>query len=294
MAPGAARPVAPVHHELLGGTVGGVLLAVFGHPLDTIKVKMQNHPDTHGRRGALGCMRAVVKAQGARGLFAGLSPPLVLNGALNAVLFATFGTAKQVVARVSGGDARCLPVAQVCAASLLSAPIYCAFVTPVDAIKVNLQSGTGARGPIDCARSLGLRGLFASYFPTLGTRFVGSPCYFGAYEMSKVALKRQNVENPSVVGLVSGFMAGVLFWSAMFPIDLVKSRVSVLAAVESPAAAGAHGTGTLSVVRGIWAREGARGFYRGFLPCVLRAGPANAIMFVGYEWTITFLAADAV
>lgn len=280
----------PVHHELLGGTVGGVLLAFFGHPLDTIKVKMQNHPHTYGRRGVLGCVRTIVMEDGARGLFAGLSPPLFLNGALNAVLFATFGTAKQVVAHMTGGDADTLPLSHVCGASLLSAPFYCAFVTPVDAIKVNLQTGGIARGPIACARSLGLRGLYASYFPTLGTRFVGSPCYFGAYELSKVLITRQNVENVSVVGLVSGFMAGVSFWTAMYPIDVVKSRVSLPAAmVDNGAATRAQSTGTLSVVRDIWVREGARGFYRGFLPCVLRAGPANAVMFLGYEWTMQFL-----
>ena len=280
----------PLHHELLGGTVGGVLLAFFGHPLDTIKVKMQNLPETHGRRGGLiRCVRATVMEDGVRGLFAGLSPPLFLNGALNAVLFATFGTAKQVVARLTGGEAKKLSLPQVCAASLLSAPFYCAFVTPVDAIKVNLQTGV-ARSPIKCVQSLGLRGLYASYFPTLGTRLVGSPCYFGAYESVKVTMTRRNVVNTLVVGLVSGFIAGVSFWTAMFPIDLVKSRVSISGAMlVNGAAARAESTGTLSVVRDIWAREGIRGFYRGFFPCVLRAGPANAVMFIGYEWTMQFL-----
>ena len=33
----------------------------------------------------------------------------------------------------------------------------------------------------------------------------------------------------------------------------------------------------------IWVRDGARGFWRGFVPCFLRAFPANAMAIVAFE-----------
>lgn len=49
-------------------------------------------------------------------------------------------------------------------------------------------------GPIDCVRKIyrgqGLRGFFAGLAPTIGTRLVGSPVYFGTYEASKRFLHR--------------------------------------------------------------------------------------------------------
>ena len=35
--------------------------------------------------------------------------------------------------------------------------------------------------------------------------------------------------------------------------------------------------------REIWRRDGARGYWRGFLPCFLRAFPANAVALVAFE-----------
>ena len=33
----------------------------------------------------------------------------------------------------------------------------------------------------------------------------------------------------------------------------------------------------------IWRKDGARGYWRGFLPCFLRAFPANAMALVAFE-----------
>ena len=33
----------------------------------------------------------------------------------------------------------------------------------------------------------------------------------------------------------------------------------------------------------VWRKDGARGYWRGFLPCFLRAFPANAMALVAFE-----------
>ena len=39
----------------------------------------------------------------------------------------------------------------------------------------------------------------------------------------------------------------------------------------------------------IWRRDGAKGFWRGFVPCFLRAFPANACAIVAFEGVIRML-----
>jgi solute carrier family 25 carnitine/acylcarnitine transporter 20/29 len=41
--------------------------------------------------------------------------------------------------------------------------------------------------------------------------------------------------------------------------------------------------------RTIYKQEGMGAFFRGFTPCVLRAFPANAAAFVGFEMALRYL-----
>jgi predicted membrane protein len=49
-------------------------------------------------------------------------------------------------------------------------------------------------GPIDCVKKVfqreGVKGFFAGLAPTIGTRLIGSPVYFGTYEAAKRFLGR--------------------------------------------------------------------------------------------------------
>lgn len=47
--------------------------------------------------------------------------------------------------------------------------------------------------------------------------------------------------------------------------------------------------GAIDCFRKTFAVEGVAGFYRGFLACMLRAGPANAATFAAYEVAMNFL-----
>jgi len=38
-----------------------------------------------------------------------------------------------------------------------------------------------------------------------------------------------------------------------------------------------------AAAKDVWRRDGFRGYWRGFLPCFLRAFPANAVALVAFE-----------
>ena len=70
-----------------------------------------------------------------------------------------------------------------------------------------------------------------------------------------------------------GGMAGVCFWSCIFPLDVIKSRIQVR---------GLDGN-VLSVGRDLVNSNGVKALYRGITPALIRTFPANAALFIAYE-----------
>lgn len=82
-------------------------------------------------------------------------------------------------------------------------------------------------------------------------------------------------------------MGGVALWVAIFPADVVKSRVQV----ESTA-------GTIeptfrSVIRQVFKEEGILALYKGLGPTLLRTFPATGALFLAYESTKKWLGVAA-
>jgi solute carrier family 25 carnitine/acylcarnitine transporter 20/29 len=81
---------------------------------------------------------------------------------------------------------------------------------------------------------------------------------------------------------MAGGTAGILNWVAALPFDTLKSRLQV-------APEGKYKHGIRSVFVELVKKEGVGALYRGFVPVMLRAFPANACCFFGYESTIKLL-----
>ncbi|EGD79839.1 hypothetical protein PTSG_10125 [Salpingoeca rosetta] len=161
--------------ELLGGTVGGILQVLVGHPLDTVKVRMQS---SSYYRGVWHCMSETAQKEGLRGFYKGVGPPIVMSGALNAALFGTNGFMKRVVATAFDTRPDALSMPQVVLAAVMTAPVYCTILAPVEMIKCRLQvQRFGAKrqysGPFDVIRQTiahdGIKGIFAGYRITVLT-----------------------------------------------------------------------------------------------------------------------------
>lgn len=268
--------------EVASGTLGGALQAIVGHPLDLIKVKMQGNPTLNPT--IVHSVNNVLKNDGIFGFYKGLSAPLLSCGVTNAAMFCLYGTAKRAVASVSGNNVSDLSLPEICIASWLYTPFYCLVFCPVEIVKVKLQYNSFFSKPLDVVKSVGIRGIYKGYVPTLGYLWIGAPAYFCSYEAAKSGLIDNHIldEKSNLVGLISGFFAGVCFWSANFPIDMIKTRMQIdqSSTIQNP----------WNVGRSIIQNEGGiRALYRGFLPCLLRSGPANAVAFGGFEFGMRIL-----
>ena len=115
---------------------------------------------------------------------------------------------------------------------------------------------------------------------------MSSPCrrYFAAYEATKLAITPKG-QNPGDLNLgsimIAGGAAGVAMWSIAIPPDTVKSRLQ-------GAPAGTY-TGFMDCARQLVAKDGFGALFKGIGPAMVRAVPANAATFLGFEATLKAL-----
>ena len=122
------------------------------------------------------------------------------------------------------------------------------------------------------------------------SEFVGYGCYFMAYEYAVHSLLKENQTvkdlHPGWV-MVCGAMGGYGMWIPCYPIDAIKSKIQTDRLGKD-----AKYSGIVDCIAKTYRADGIRGFYRGFLPCLLRAAPVNASTFFAFELAMRMLGRD--
>lgn len=281
-------------HRIIGGGAG----IVVGHPFDTIKVRLQADRCGHFVS-PLQSLKKTVRNEGVRGLFKGLSSPLVGNVPIQAMLFGGFGffmkllnfnqyhssTAAQPLWHhfVAGSAIGVLQVPLTCSIELVKIRMQNQQFT-MRRDNTNTSNGRrGFSGSWDCARQLyarhGTAGLMQGFRCSL-YRDVWYGVYFWLYEATRRLLIGGNGEQldrslSALETMAAGAISGAVSWFIIYPIDVVKTRIQ-LQQFTSPA-------GVWDITRQIWANEGAHVFFKGVGTTVVRAIPVNMITFLGFE-----------
>lgn len=246
------------------------------------------------------CFYKTVRAEGVRGLYKGMSSPLTGVPPIYAVVFGAYGAAKRWITPKDQKPGEMLSVQRVFVAGCITGVATTGITVPVELIKARLQiqysrpAGTPALydGPLDCARKViaqeGLRGLFRGTVATLWRDVPGSGAWFATYEiMRRSFLKEgQTVSDlHPLVSLFAGGMSGIMNWLAIFPIDVIKSRVQT----SEP---GRYLPGTRGMIqcgRDLVATGGVKSLFKGLSPALVRAFPANAACFLAVDLAMRFL-----
>ncbi|CAG0883454.1 unnamed protein product [Cyprideis torosa] len=282
--------------DFIAGGVGGMCCVAAGHPLDTIKVRLQTMPrPLPGQKplyaGTFDCARQIVLKEGFFGLYKGMGAPLVGVTPMFAVCFFGFGVGKKLQ-QTQGPDQE-LTLLQLFNAGLLAGVFTTAIMTPGERIKCLLQvqaiqeGPAKFKGPVDVARHLyrtgGISSIYKGTCATLLRDMPATGMYFASYEFLKKALAPEGDKGLSVGRtLLAGGIAGMCNWAVAIPPDVLKSRLQT-------APEGTYPNGIRSVFKQLMKEEGIKACYRGTAPVMLRAFPANAACFMGYEATIKFL-----
>merc|ERR1711937_942223 len=82
--------------DVVAGTCGGIVVTLIGHPFDTLKVRLQAQSIANPVYSGLGdCFKQTVSKEGLKGLYKGMSSPLVGQMAFRATLFTTAAESKK-------------------------------------------------------------------------------------------------------------------------------------------------------------------------------------------------------
>ena len=284
-------------YDLIAGTTAGFFAKFVEYPFDVGKVRSQTQKPGTANVGSFQLIKNLVVEKGVvDGLYKGISAPLVGAMAENAIVFLVFG---EVQRRLQGENkARELSIPEKMVAGASSGVAVSIWLTPVELIKCRLQSESTASqytGAVDCLKKVikgeGVATLFTGFSATLLRETPGGAFYFGGYELALLALSPPDTKKEDISPLTfmgSGAIGGMLYWSAMFPIDTIKSKLQV--DIESlKKGMGGRSVNTVSVGKYIVETEGVAGLYRGLPITLVRAVPANAMIFYIYESVLRVL-----
>jgi len=87
--------------------------------------------------------------------------------------------------------------------------------------------------------------------------------------------------SPLPVCFLAGGVAGFSFWGLIYPFDVVKTRLQTDASDK----AARKYRSILHCWRHIYKHEGIGAFWRGYIPCILRAVVVNGCIFTAVEAT---------
>ncbi|KAI4365141.1 hypothetical protein MLD38_021156 [Melastoma candidum] len=294
------------YREYLAGWIAGVATVAIGHPFDTVKVKLQKHnTEVVGPkyRNGLHCAGRIFTSEGVKGLYRGATPSFVGVAFESSLLFGIYSQTKQ---RLLQGREMDRPQPQVIIPSAAYGGAIISFVLcPSELVKCRMQvQGTDSvvsnttrySGPLDCAlktvKDEGVTGLFRGGFTTFLRESIGNAVFFTVYENVRHYMNWSlNTDNQASrnkylidagIGVASGGLSGIAFWSVVLPLDVAKTIIQT-----SP-----ERNSTLNpflVLYSIYNRAGLKGCYTGLGPTIVRAFPANAAAIVTWELAMKIL-----
>lgn len=268
--------------SFFAGWAGGAGLVMVGQPFDTIKTRMQATPELY--KGAADCLKQTMGKEGPMALYRGAIPVLGGIGPVFALYFAAYDAAEAVMRKVMNIDrSQRLTMTQISICGGSTGVVGSLVMGPVELIKVLQQTAT-AKGKDASLRGVwkdvGVRGLTRGLGSTMARDVPASTAWFGAYELTKAYMCKNPMAPSTLEALFAGGMAGLANWLVCMPMDTVKTAIQSNTTGKKLSYSGA--------ISQIFKSGGVPAFYRGIVPVLLRAFPANAACFATKEMAMRF------
>ena len=321
---------ASAYDHAIAGQIAGMVGLTLVHPLDTVKARLQaatvplatataasvrgassagfgvvgtlwNGYGYQQRETAMCVARNLLAQDGARGLYRGLTAPMLAYGAINAVAFATNASVRDAIEDRFGKEVASSTVAGAFSGAL--AGLTSSFVRgPAERLKtvqqvVDCESGR-YRSALSTAMTLTrehgvIKGIFTGTGATIAREIPQCAVYFLTYDTMKTACVHAfcgaNVDvrdaAPSARAaaiVLAGGSAGAFQWLLTYPLDVTKSRIQA-------AKPGTY-SGVLDCAVKSVSAEGPMVLFRGLNMALLRAFPLHASIFASCEAVHSVLA----
>ncbi|KAI8913355.1 mitochondrial carrier domain-containing protein [Gorgonomyces haynaldii] len=257
------------------------------HPIDTIKVRLQLQQGKDQKyRGFVRGTWTIIKQEGLRGLYGGMSASLLREGSYSTIRMGLYEPFKNILR--SEND-RVEPFYKKLIAGGLSGMIGAAIANPTDLIKVRMQAESQPGRPakiFDIAKDIlkreGVPGLYRGVVPTTIRAMILTGSQLSSYDQSKQLLIRYGILQEGVIAhFAASMMAGVVAATCSAPVDLIKSRY--MNQDFDSKGKGKLYSSTLDCLRKTARNEGVMALFKGWVPQWMRLGPHTIVTFLILE-----------
>ncbi|XP_057508806.1 nicotinamide adenine dinucleotide transporter 1, chloroplastic [Actinidia eriantha] len=286
------------------GASAGAIAATVMCPLDVIKTRLQVYglPERphSGERGSIiiTSLKDIIRNEGLKGMYRGLSPTLVALLPNWAVYFTVYRHLKDLLCSHVDNDGQLTFGASMIAASGAGAATAIA-TNPLWVVKTRLQTQGMRSGVVPyngifsalrrIAHEEGIRGLYSGLLPSLaGISHVA--IQFPTYEKMKAYFaKRDNTTtdklSPGKLAMASS-VSKVVASVVTYPHEVVRSRLQEQGQTRN---CNVQYAGVIDCIKKVFQKEGLPGFYRGCATNLLRTTPSAVITFTSYEMIHRYL-----
>lgn len=267
--------------DLVSSLIGSAACVYTGQPFDTVKVRMQTASPGEFA-GNIDAIRKVYKSEGLLRMWAGSIPALTGAVSENAVAFTLNGSLKRLFGDKDTADK---PFWEPFATGAITGFVTAFVLCPTDVIKCRAQVFQSKGLPAKVTdvirytlRTEGFKGFYVGMFTQFARELPFYASFFGSYDTICSIIKHNTTWSEPVVYATAGGLAGQIAWVCSIVPDAVKSVIQT-----------AHPKDRLKFWPTLHHIVRTRGVYRGLFAgievAVVRAYPANAALFVGYEYT---------
>lgn len=324
------EPSPPMLYRFVSGGVGGGLSVAVGHPMDTIKVKLQTQRRVVAGEaplysGTFDCAAKTLRSEGVRGLYRGVTMPLIGTVPVFAMCFFGYGLGQDMffsraTTRAVKDASRPLTaqnMAEIAKAGALAGLAMAPLIGVLERVKCMLQVANQEKMYFTASGEL-VKGARATA-GVAAADIVSGPKNITMREMC-VGLYRQGGVRSLCRGVPATVLRDTLATAFYFvAYEYVKKELSqhINPAAATLAAGGMAGVANWVVaipidtlksnlqvstsptaypqgIRSVFKEmrmngEPLRALFRGLTPALLRAFPSNAACFFGFEYTMAFL-----
>ncbi len=218
-----------------------------------------------------------------------MASPLASVPLVNAVVLAVHEIAKR---KLGFHDENNMSISEGMLCGALAGFFNCILVTPSELIKCRLQidykKDTNKHQTITMMKKIWKEGrIIALYTGNIATILREVPAYaaqFGGYYYAKkvfAKLENKKVEELNNIELMCcGAIGGYFCWQFSYPQDVIKT---LLQTKNNYFKSRIFDGGFYECAKYIYCKYGLIGFWRGYLPCTIRALVANSVLFLTYE-----------
>ncbi|ARF10338.1 mitochondrial carrier protein [Hokovirus HKV1] len=251
-----------IFNGLISGALGGVVISIVGHPFDTLKFMLQTQKTTS------------LKNMSIINLYKGFSSTLISQVCFRSTLFLSQNQTKYLL----GGNNE---IYHYFVAGAVGWGIGSLIECPFDVVKFQLQTNKNLKTK-NCIsniyRNNGILGFYRGYSSHLLRNIPAGAINLGSYDLLRECMAKyesKNIKELSIYNnIFAGALSGCLFWLAVFPLDVIKSNMQS----DNLDKKYRKHNNIIHCAKNIYKNGGIHSFYRGLMPCLFRAIPANGLM----------------